>query len=127
MVAISVSVGAAFDKEGWQTWPSLQEDLGKRWVMFRDEFLLGSPGTSKVLGIEPHKEPAAITSRGGYWIAPQAGNTVRLDGIAFRSAVPLPLESELEIGSSKFRIESASSGPSEPNANLDATSGGMQP
>jgi hypothetical protein len=122
VVAVSVSVGAAFHKAGWQTWPSLQEDLSKRWVVFRDEFLLGSQGVSKILGIEPQNEQAAITLRSGFWIAPRGRSDVRLDGVSFRSAVPLPLESELEVGSAKFRIERARNGTSDPVPNSDSAS-----
>ena len=116
VVVVSVSVGAAFDKAGWQTWPSLQEDLGKRWVVFRDEFVLGSDYAHKALGLAVQDNPAAVAFRNGFWIAPFRGSEIHLDNIAFRSAVPLPAETELCVGSLKLRIERKREGE------VDATS-----
>jgi len=123
VVVVSVSVGAAFDKAGWQSWPSLQEDLSKRWVVFRDDFLLGARGTAKLVGVEAQKEAAAISLRNGYWIAPPTGSALRLDGIDFRSAVPLAPECELEVGSLKFQIKRASDGIAATAASSEASSG----
>lgn len=103
-VVVSVSVGAAFEKAGWQSWPSLQEDLSKRWVVFREDFVLGARSTSKLLGVEALKDAAAITLKNGFWIAPRGQSFVRLNGIDFHSAVPLASESELEVGSLKFQV-----------------------
>lgn len=123
VIVVSVSVGAAFDKAGWQSWPSLQEDLCKRWVVFRDHFLLGTSDTAKLLGVEAQKEAAVITSRNGYWIAPQNGGALRLDGIDFRSAVPLARESELEVGSLKFQVKRAHDSIAPTASGSEAASG----
>ena len=104
VVVVSVSVGAAFDKEGRQSWPSLQEDLSKRWIVFRDDLLLGASSTSKLLGMDTLKEGATISLRNGYWIAPRGQNPVRLDGIDFRCAVPLAADSDLAVGSLTFQV-----------------------
>src|SRR4029077_11928108 len=53
VVVVSVSVGAGFDKSGSQTWPSLQEDLIRRWVIFREDFVIGAGDASKILGFTP--------------------------------------------------------------------------
>jgi len=123
VVVVSVSVGAAFDKAGWQSWPSLQEDLCKRWVVFRDDFLLGANGTAKLLGVEAQAEAAAITLRNGYWIAPPTGSALRLDGIDFRCAVPLAPESELEVVSLKFQIKRAHDSVALKASGSEASSG----
>jgi hypothetical protein len=123
VVVVSVSVGAAFDKAGWESWPSLQEDLTKRWVVFRDDFLLGASGTAKLLGVEAQEEAAAITLRNGYWIAPPNGSAIRLDGIDFRSPVPLAPESELEVGTLRFQIKRARDGIAPTASGSEASSG----
>jgi len=123
VVVVSVSVGAAFDKAGWESWPSLQEDLTKRWVVFRDDFLLGASGTAKLLGVEAQEEAAAITLRNGYWIAPSNGSAIRLDGIDFRSPVPLAPESELEVGTLRFQIKRARDGIAPTASGSEASSG----
>ena len=125
-VVIAVSVGAAFDKAGWQSWPSLQEDLSKRWVVFRDDFLLGAGSTSKLLGIDAPQAAAAISLRNGYWIAPRTQSPVRLDGIDFHCAVPLAAESELEVGPLKFQIRRLSDDPSASGGDASAASAGIQ-
>jgi len=123
VVVVSVSVGAAFDKAGWESWPSLQDDLTKRWVVFRDDFLLGASGTAKLLGVEAQEEAAAITLRNGYWIAPPNGSAIRLDGIDFRSPVPLAPESELEVGTLRFQIKRARDGIAPTASGSEASSG----
>jgi hypothetical protein len=123
VVVVSVSVGAAFDKAGWESWPSLQEDLSKRWVVFRDDFLLGASGTAKLLGVEAQEEAAVITLRNGYWIAPPNGSAIRLDGIDFRSPVPLAPESELEVGTLRFQIKRARDSLAPTASGSEASSG----
>ena len=108
-VVISVSVGAAFGKGGSQTWPSLQDDLMKRWVVFREEFVIGAGELSNSLGFMPQEQSAAITFRDGFWMTPLDGTDLRLDDRAFRSTVPLPLETDLEIGALRLRVVRARS------------------
>ena len=105
VVVVSVSVGAAFDKEGWQTWPTLQEDLAKRWLVFRDDFSLGSGYSNKVLGLDTMGSQASISFSNGFWITPSAGSEVHIDNVSFRSAVPIPAESELGVGALRLRVE----------------------
>jgi len=126
VVIVSVSVGAGFDKSGSQTWPSLQEDLIKRWVIFREDFVVGSGDASKLLGFEPQEETVAITFREGFWITPRDGTSLRLDDKIFKEAVPLPLETDVEAGSATFRVVRARSSATGPNynANIDRAEGG---
>lgn len=126
VVIVSVSVGAGFDKSGSQTWPSLQEDLIKRWVIFREDFVIGSGDASKLLGFTPQDETVAITFREGFWITPRDGTSLRLDDKIFKEAVPLPLETDVEAGSAMFRVVRARSSATGPNynANIDRAEGG---
>ena len=105
VVLVSVSVGAAFDKAGWQTWPTLQEDLAKRWLVFRDEFVFGSDYANKALGLETRGTSAALTFSNGFWIAPKSGSEISVNSVAFHSPVPLPWESDVGIGPLKLRAE----------------------
>jgi len=126
VVIVSVSVGAGFDKSGSQTWPSLQEDLIKRWVIFREDFVIGSGDASKLLGFAPQEETIAITFRDGFWVTPRDGTSLRLDDKLFKEAVPLPLETDVEAGSATFRVVRARSSATGPNynANIDRAEGG---
>ena len=129
VVVVSVSVGAAFDKASWPTWPTLQEDLQKRWLVFRDEFVLGSDYANKALGIEHPDRAAAITFRNGYWITPLEGRELHIDNIGFRSAVPLPAGSDLNVDSITLRIERARESAVEPaliSGQVQATGGKQQ-
>jgi hypothetical protein len=116
VVIVSVSVGAGFDKSGSQTWPSLQEDLIKRWVVFNEEFVIGSGDASKLLGFAPQDKAAAIKFEDGFWITPLKGAALRLDDRMFKEAVPLPLETDLEVGSLMLRVVRARSSAAGPNA-----------
>lgn len=125
VVVVSASVGAAFDKSGWHTWPSLQEDLAKRWLVFRDEFTLGSDYTSKALGLAASDVPAVISFSNGFWITPHAGHEIRINNVAFRSTVPIPVESDLSVGALELRIERAPDGITRSVERLQQ-SGGVQ-
>ena len=126
VVIVSVSVGAGFDKSGSQTWPSLQEDLIKRWVIFREDFVIGSGDASRLLGFAPQEETSAITFQEGFWITPRDGTSLRLDDRIFKEAVPLPLETDVEAGSAMFRVVRARSSATGPNynANIDRAENG---
>jgi hypothetical protein len=104
----------------------LQEDLIKRWVIFRDDFVIGSGDASKLLGFERQEETVAITFREGFWITPRDGTSLRLDDKIFKEAVPLPLETDVEAGSATFRVVRARSSATGPNynANIDRAESG---
>jgi hypothetical protein len=120
VVVISVSVGAAFDKSGSQTWPSLQEDLMKRWVVFREEFVIGAGELSNSLGFTPQEESAAITFGDGFWMTPLNGTYLRLDDRVFKYTVPLPLETDLEVGALRLRVVRARSSVVSQHSDLSA-------
>jgi hypothetical protein len=117
-VIVSVGVGAGFDKSGSQTWPSLQEDLTKRWVVFGEEFIIGSGELSESLGFFPQEKSAAITYGGGFWMTPIGGTDLRLDERVFRTAVPLPPEVDLELGALRLRVVRARSSATTKNSDI---------
>jgi hypothetical protein len=126
LIVVSVSVGAGFDKSGSQSWPSLQEDLIRRWVIFSEGFVLGSGDASKLLGFAPQEETVAVSFRDGFWITPLQGTSLRLDDRMFRETVPLPLETDVEVGSATFRVVRARSSAAGQNhsANMDRAENG---
>ena len=128
VIVVSVSVGAAFDKTGRQSWPTLQDDLATRWLVFRDEFALGSDYANKILGLPAQQAKALITFSNGFWVKPSTGSEIHIDGVPFRSAVPIPSGSDLAVGTLRLRAVRAQEGVAQtfPNAEQIRSSGGIQ-
>ena len=95
-------------------------------MIFSDDFILGSGEASKLLGFAPQEEAVAITFRDGFWIMPLQGTSLRLDDRMFKETVPLPLETDVEVGSATFRVVRARSNATSPsyNASIDRADNG---
>ncbi len=103
-VAIRVGVGAGFQTGNRQTWPSIEHDIRMRWVVFAERFALGAA----VLGptVQSSSKPGAeIWFGDGYWIIPAQEETLKINGVGFSSAVPLPANASVEVDELRFRTE----------------------
>ena len=103
-VVIAVSVGAAFDKMGHQAWPTLQDDLIKRWVVFADSFDLGDEALSDATGLGMRSASAIVSFKDGFWVSPSLNSHFRLNDRLFDVPVPLAPDADLEIGPLSLRI-----------------------
>jgi hypothetical protein len=80
-------------------WPSMQADMKRRWVVFREQVGVGAsedvaiPIPSRAAGTL-----AAIRYRNGFWILPSAKHKLTVNGVPFRAAVPICPGAEISVG-----------------------------
>ena len=103
-VVVQVQPGGAFKDPDLKTWPTLHDDLTKRWLVFPQSCRL-SADENRIVARQDEDAVALLSFDNGYWIAPLGGRELRIDGMTFCTKVPLPAAVELEVGGLKFRTE----------------------
>jgi pSer/pThr/pTyr-binding forkhead associated (FHA) protein len=103
-VLVAVQPGGAFKDRELTTWPTLQEDLKKRWLVFRQTCFLGADENA-VLAQTPEEALAALSFDEGYRIAPLGTRDLRIDDMPFRTAAPLLAGAWIEVGGLRLRSE----------------------
>ncbi|MBV9331804.1 MAG: FHA domain-containing protein, partial [Alphaproteobacteria bacterium] len=103
-VLVTVQPGGAFKDPELKSWPTLHDDLKKRWLVFREECLLGAD-ESQVLARSPAEAVACLAFRNGFWVSPMSGSEMQIDDLAFQSPVPLPAPAWFKAGPLRLRAE----------------------
>lgn len=103
-VLVMVQPGGAFKDPELKTWPTLHDDLKKRWLVFREECLLGAD-ESQVLARSPAEAVASLAFRNGFWVSPMNGSEMQIDDLLFQTSVPLPAPSWFKAGALRLRAE----------------------
>jgi hypothetical protein len=103
-IVIQVQPGGAFKDPDLKTWPTLHDDLTKRWLVFPQSCRL-SADESRIVARKNEDAVAQLSFDNGFWIAPLGGRDLRIDGMTFRDRVPLPAAVDLEVGGLRFRTE----------------------
>ena len=104
--AVVVAVEGNSTTDDGQCWPSLREDISRRWVVFREQIGV-SAAKDCALSVEGQEAGilAAVRYQSGFWIVPSSQKTVELDDIAFRESVPLFPGASLHLCGTKLRVE----------------------
>jgi EAL domain-containing protein (putative c-di-GMP-specific phosphodiesterase class I) len=102
-VVISVRPGGAFEDPDHETWPTLRDDLQKRWVVFRNDCPLGA-SEYEAVAATPETAMAVLSYHNGLWIAPAQSHTLRVNAHIFRDRVPVCDDAELSFGTLKLKV-----------------------
>lgn len=104
--AVVVAVEGKSTADDAQCWPSIGEDMSRRWVVFREQIGVSSTKDC-ALTVEGQEAGilAAVRYQSGFWIVPSSQKTVEVDDIAFRESVPLFPGASLHLCGTRLRVE----------------------
>lgn len=87
-------------------WPSMQDDIKRRWVVFREQIGV-SAAEDCALRVDGDLPGiiAAIRYQSGFWVVPSSQCTSHIDDIVFRESVPLAIGANLTLGGTRLRVE----------------------
>lgn len=87
-------------------WPSMKEDMARRWIVFREQVGI-SASEDCALGIESPRAGilAALRYQSGFWVVPSSQCEMQIDGVGLRESVPLAAGATLSIGGASLRTE----------------------
>ncbi|MBV9571243.1 MAG: FHA domain-containing protein [Alphaproteobacteria bacterium] len=96
------------------SWPTVQQDLAMRWVVFRTQIGIAAEEDCalRVEGTGPGVG-AAIRYQNGFWVVPGGGARVGINDSEFEGTAPIPRGSTLRIAMAKFRVETPADSEAE--------------
>lgn len=103
------------------TWPTVQQDLARRWIVFRSEIGIAAEEDCavRIEGGGPGIA-AAIRYENGFWAVPPPGSKVRVNDTTFEAPVPVPTGASLRVGNTRFSVEAPASGRAEISVMADS-------
>jgi hypothetical protein len=105
-VAITFSGLAQQVKGEPAPWPSMQQDMARRWVVFREQVGVSASEDCALQIASAHKGIlAALRYQSGFWIVPSPQCEMQIDSVAVREPVPLSAGITLSIGGSSLTTQ----------------------
>jgi hypothetical protein len=104
VITLSGSPGVA--DRGDDPWPSMQEDMTRRWIVFRQQVGISAAEDCALrLQSEASGILAALRYQSGFWIVPSSQCALQMDSMPFGESVPLPADTTLSLAGTTLRVE----------------------
>jgi hypothetical protein len=87
-------------------WPSMREDMRRKWIVFREQ--AGISASEDCAVRLPSERPgilAALRYQSGFWIVPSSRCEMQIDGVSMRESVPLSAGTTLSIGGANLKVQ----------------------
>lgn len=105
-VAITFSGLAQQAKGEPAPWPSMHQDMARKWVVFREQVGVSASEDCAVQIASARKGIlAALRYQSGFWIVPSSQCEMQIDSVAVREPVPLSAGTTLSIGGESLKIQ----------------------
>jgi hypothetical protein len=104
-VAISLS-GKPIQANGdTDPWPSMRDDMRRRWIVFREQVGV-SASEDCAVRIESGRAGilAALRYQSGFWIVPSSQCEMQIDGVGVRESVPLSAGTTLSLAGASLKV-----------------------
>jgi hypothetical protein len=115
-VAITLSGRPGQTNGKTDPWPSMHEDMARKWIVFREQVGISvSEDCAVRLRSGQAGILAALRYQSGFWIVPSSRCAMQIDGVELFESAPLPVGATLSIGGANLKVEPSNPLPFVPD------------